>query len=161
MKILHTPFPAVIIGFLLSSFNQLQTDSRQVAASLDNKNSVILENSIRSQTGGTTPQQQDPDPNALILVDQQPEPINLEDIKKTIGYPELAMESRVQGTVITRVLIGIDGKYEKHIVISQGHPLLLKAVESEIKNLIFSPAQKEGKAIKYWMNIPFKFSLEN
>ncbi len=103
----------------------------------------------------------EPDVNLFIVVDQEPEPINLRDIQKEIGYPEQAREAGIQGNVVVRILVDEEGSYIKHNVLNSVHPLLEEAVVNKIEALTFEPAIKDGKEIKFWVNVPFKFELLN
>ncbi|MCX8113047.1 MAG: energy transducer TonB [Bacteroidia bacterium] len=103
--------------------------------------------------------EEEPDPSAFIAVEKEPQPVNMDEIKKRIGYPPLAKEAGIQGKVIVRVLVGKTGKYEKHIVLRSPHKLLTEAVEKELPNLEFSPGIQAGKPIKVWVTIPFDFQL--
>ncbi|RMF48824.1 MAG: hypothetical protein D6750_06995, partial [Bacteroidetes bacterium] len=69
-------------------------------------------------------EEKDPDPMAFVAVEKEPQPLNIGDIKKRIGYPPLAKEAGIQGKVIVRVLVGKTGKYERHIVIKSPHKIL-------------------------------------
>ncbi|MGQ9864510.1 MAG: energy transducer TonB [Bacteroidia bacterium] len=103
--------------------------------------------------------EEEPDPNAFIAVEKEPAPVNMDDIKKRIGYPPLAKEAGIQGKVIVRILVGKDGKYKRHIVLKSPHPALTQAVEREIKSLEFTPGIQAGKPIPVWVTIPFDFKL--
>lgn len=105
------------------------------------------------------PKQEDPDPFQFIAVEKEPQPVNLDDIKKRIGYPPAAREAGIEGTVVVRVLVDEKGNYVKHIVLQSPHPLLEKAVVKELPNLKFTPGIQAGKPIRVWVNIPFRFTL--
>src|SRR5262249_48100805 len=47
-------------------------------------------------------------------------------LKPALVYPELAQQSRIQGSVVLEVLINKDGRVEQTTVLS-GHPLLVQA----------------------------------
>jgi TonB family protein len=100
-----------------------------------------------------------PDINGFTFAEQEPEPTNMDEIRKLIGYPPEAVEQDLQGQVVVRVLVDEKGQYMKHKTIVKGHPLLAAAVEAQVDKLTFSPAIQEGKAIKFWVNIPFSFKL--
>ncbi len=102
-----------------------------------------------------------PDISALISVDEEPVPLNMADIQRTIGYPVTAREEGMQGTVVLRVLVDEGGNYLDHSVITQISPLLTEPVEREIANIKFTPAIVEGVPVKFWVNIPFRFRLLN
>lgn len=102
----------------------------------------------------------DPDPNAFVIVEQVPEPLNMEEVRALIGYPPMAMEAEIEGRVILRVLVDTSGNYKKHLVLREVHPILLKAVEKHISKLKFKPAIQDQRAIPCWTTIPFEFKLE-
>jgi protein TonB len=101
----------------------------------------------------------DPDPFQFVAVEKEPQPVNMDDIKKRIGYPPAAREAGIEGTVLVRVLVDEKGNYVKHIVLQSPHPLLQKAVEKELPSLKFTPGIQAGKPIRVWVNIPFRFAL--
>ncbi|MEO0585855.1 MAG: energy transducer TonB [Bacteroidota bacterium] len=103
--------------------------------------------------------EQEPDINQFIFAEEEPSPINMADVQKLIGYPQIARDAGIQGSVVVRVLVGKKGQYKKHKIINQVHPILSKAVEKEIGKLRFSPAIQGGKPIEFWVNIPFNFKL--
>jgi len=101
----------------------------------------------------------DPDPNAFVIVEEEPRPVNMDDIKKLIGYPAMAKEAEIEGKVIVRVLVDKTGKYKKHVVLKDPHPILTKAVEKKLSSLQFTPGIQGGQPIKVWVTIPFDFKL--
>ncbi len=103
--------------------------------------------------------QEYPDPEEFVYVDQQPSPINLSDVRASIGYPEDAVEENVEGTVLCRVLVDENGSYLRHLVLNSPASILQRAVDEKISQLKFSPATKDGKTIAYWINVPFRFKL--
>lgn len=100
-----------------------------------------------------------PDPDAEIIVDEEPEPLNRRDVLIKIGYPDAAKDRGIQGTVLLKILINKEGKYVKHILVENVHPILSEPVEKYAPELRFTPAKKDGKAIAYWVEMPFKFKL--
>lgn len=101
--------------------------------------------------------EESPDLTAFVAVEKEPQPTNIDDIKKRIGYPPRAKEAGIQGKVIVRVLVGENGRYERHVVLRSPHEVLTEAVESELPYLQFSPGIQAGKPIKVWVTIPFDF----
>ncbi|MEM8898472.1 MAG: M56 family metallopeptidase [Bacteroidota bacterium] len=101
------------------------------------------------------------DVNAYAAVDEEPFPVNMKEVQKAIGYPEAAREAKIEGNMMVRVLVNEEGKYSKHTVVKQVHPTLAEPVEAHISKLVFTPAIKDGKPIKCWINIPFNFILLN
>ncbi|MDB4285912.1 energy transducer TonB [bacterium] len=103
----------------------------------------------------------EPDINAFIFDAEEPKPRNMDDIRKMIGYPEIAKDAGIEGQVVVRVLVDKLGNYKKHKVIKKVHPILAEACEKQVPKLKFTPAIQGGKPIPFWVNIPFKFKLLN
>ena len=102
---------------------------------------------------------EEPDMNAYVAVEQEPKPLNMRDIRMSIGYPMEAREAGIEGTVVVRVLVDAEGKYVRHVVLNGAHPALEESVTNQISKLTFSPAMQEGEPVKFWVNIPFAFKL--
>ncbi|MEL6673290.1 MAG: tetratricopeptide repeat protein [Bacteroidota bacterium] len=104
-------------------------------------------------------QTEEPDINAFVYVDKEPNPTNLEAVRSTMAYPTEAIEAGAEGTVVARVLVNTKGEYIKHRMVTQIHPALVAAVEEKIENLSFSPAMIKDSAVMFWVNVPFAFKL--
>lgn len=94
-------------------------------------------------------------------VDSEPVPVNLNEVRKILTYPQLAKDAGISGTVVLRIIVDKHGNYRSHKVLNGVHPILLKAVEKEVSNLLFSPAIWQGKPVPFHVNIPFRFELKN
>lgn len=100
-----------------------------------------------------------PDINEFIYVQQEPEPLNLPDVRKRILYPATAVEDNVQGTVVARVLVDTAGHYVQHKLVRKVAPDIDAAVEEVLDELRFTPAIQDGRPVMYWLNLPFPFKL--
>jgi periplasmic protein TonB len=98
-------------------------------------------------------------PQEFVLLEKEPAPVNLDQLKGLIGYPPMAKEAEIEGKVVVRVQVDKNGQYVKHLVIKDPHPILTKAVTDKIHNLTFTPGIQAGKPIKVWVTIPFDFKL--
>lgn len=101
----------------------------------------------------------EPGINDFVFVDQEPVPQNMGAVRDSIGYPQIAADSGIQGTVIARVLVNKEGKYVKHKIISKTDSILNTSVNNYISQLSFTPAVLEGNSIAFWVNVPFIFRL--
>jgi protein TonB len=104
---------------------------------------------------------EEPDINAFIFAEEEPKPVNMDDVRRAIGYPQIARDAGIEGTVVVRVLVDEQGAYRRHKILNSVHPILQKAVEQKIGMLTFTPAIQGGKPIQFWVNIPFNFKLLN
>ncbi|MCZ2355250.1 MAG: TonB family protein [Bacteroidia bacterium] len=114
---------------------------------------------------GNTPSEiketeKEPDPNEFIAVEKEAAPVNMDDIKKAIGYPPTAKEAGISGKVILRLLVGKDGSVVKHIVIKSPHKILTEAVVPHLSSLKFTPAIQANRPVQTWVTIPFDFRLQ-
>ena len=105
------------------------------------------------------PKEEEIGPTDFVALEKEPAPVNLEEIKKLIGYPPMAKEAEIEGKVTVRVQVDKTGRYVKHVVLKDPHPLLTKAVVDKLPQLAFTPGIQAGKPIKVWVTIPFDFKL--
>jgi TonB family protein len=83
-----------------------------------------------------------------------------EIVKKTFPkYPPVAMQARVEGTVVLEATIGEDGKLHDIKVIS-GHPLLIGAATECIRNWRYRPAVLNGEIISSPATIEVRFIIQ-
>ncbi|MEM7370645.1 MAG: energy transducer TonB [Bacteroidota bacterium] len=95
----------------------------------------------------------------FIFADEEPRPVNMRKVVKLIGYPQMARDAGIEGTIVARVLVDKNGRYRDHRIINSAHPILQKAVEKHLNSLTFTPAVQGGNPIPFWVNIPFRFHL--
>lgn len=110
-----------------------------------------------------------PQPPALAKLDlpdpfeihegTMPEPTNLNEIRKLIGYPKDAASMGLEGNVFFKVLVDEQGNYLKHITLKKSHGIFERACDKHLKSIHFKPGKMGDKAVKVWVVIPFKFSL--
>ena len=89
----------------------------------------------------------------------EPVPINLDSIKRVVGYPNLAKEAQIQGDVIAYLKVDSTGAVVKHHLVYSCHPIMERAVDAQISHLRFVPGRMDGKHHAFWVNIPFKFRM--
>jgi|GEM_PF-3973062 len=93
-------------------------------------------------------------------LDAVPQPTNLGEIRKRIGYPEAAIEKNVTGKVIVRLLVNKDGTVDQAEILKSPSLILSTAVGKHIEDLTFTPGRKDGKLVKTQVMIPFQFKLD-
>ena len=94
-----------------------------------------------------------------VEVDKEPEILNMNEVQKAIGYPKQMREELVDGQVLVRILVGTSGEYLEHTIVESPHEAGTNAVSKHIPELKFTPAMKNGKPVKVWVNVPFNFKL--
>lgn len=92
-------------------------------------------------------------------VDVLPECINLEQVRSTIKYPELAIEIGKEGRVNVKVLVDTHG-YVSEIGSITGPEIFYDAVKDNVMLLKFTPGLMSNNPVKVWVNVPFNFKLK-
>lgn len=74
------------------------------------------------------------------------------------SYPEKALQDRIRGRVVLRVIFSRTGRVENIIVISGLPELTERAIEAA-KRITFVPATKDGQYVSMWMQLEYNFNL--
>lgn len=73
-------------------------------------------------------------------------------------YPPLAVQARIQGTVVLQAVIGKDGKVHELQLVS-GHPLLAPAAMEAVKQWRYRPYLLNGEPVEVDTQINVNFTL--
>lgn len=112
-----------------------------------------------TETGGTSqsPVLQGPPKDQLIEFDVPPQLVR----QVVPKYPDQARERGIEGKVLVKMLIGVDGIVKQAEVIQGGSaPELTQSALDAAKEMKFSPAQQKGRPVAVWVTVPFKFELK-
>ena len=75
-------------------------------------------------------------------------------------YPPQAVRQRMEGKVILKVLVGLDGKPEEVTVEkSSGYRVLDQAAIAAVKTWVFNAGMKGGSASRGYALVPIEFNL--
>ncbi|MEO0092456.1 MAG: TonB family protein [candidate division WOR-3 bacterium] len=75
-------------------------------------------------------------------------------------YPELARAAGIEGQVVVKALVDVDGKIiEVEILKSSGNSSLDAAALEAARQATFTPAKQRDQFVRVWVSIPFKFTL--
>jgi periplasmic protein TonB len=105
------------------------------------------------------PKSEFPPVDSFMVVDKEPQAVNLDELRDIIGYPPMAKEGGIEGKVTLRVLVDKHGNYVKHAILKDPHPILTRAVTGKIHLLKTTPGIQAGKPVPVWVNLPFNFVL--
>lgn len=100
-----------------------------------------------------------PEMDKFLLLDKEPYPLNLDELKQQIGYPKGTKENEREGKVVFKVLLDRQGRYHRHVVLSESNGVFTQAIASKIKGLRCAPGYRNGKPVWCWITIPFLFQL--
>jgi TonB family protein len=88
-------------------------------------------------------------------VDVMPIPLT----KPNLTYTEEAWKNRIQGPVVMRLLISVEGEVKQAKIITGLPDGLNEIAKREAKSLKFKPATKDGQAIECWVSYEMNFLL--
>lgn len=74
-------------------------------------------------------------------------------------YPEVARLAQVEGTVVVKVLVDVDGTVQAAELINSVHPLLNKEALKAARKCIFIPGQQREMKVPTWVAVPYSFRL--
>jgi protein TonB len=87
-------------------------------------------------------------PDKLPVVIDAPKP----------AYPDWAREAGIEGKVILRVLVGMDG-IPKQVVVASGSKALADAARDAVRRWKFSPGMVGKEPVEVWVEVPVTFRL--
>lgn len=75
-------------------------------------------------------------------------------------YPDQARKNGIQGEILTKVLVGADGRIEQVVIEkSSSYEILDNAAIEAVQTAEFKPARHENKPVRVWVMIPIRFTL--
>ncbi|MEO0072507.1 MAG: energy transducer TonB [candidate division WOR-3 bacterium] len=90
-------------------------------------------------------------------VEVKPQPVNI----PKPNYPELAKQAGIEGDVVVKALVDVDGRIiDVEIQKSSGNSSLDQAALEAARNAVFTPAKQRDQYVRVWVSIPFKFRLK-
>jgi TonB family protein len=96
-----------------------------------------------------------PGPEDYVYVEKLPEAIT------TVApeYPQVARESGMEGTVIVRALVDVDGRVVDAFVAQGDIAVLNGPAVASVRKWTFKPARAGGAPVAVWVAVPVRFSL--
>ncbi len=93
---------------------------------------------------------------ALVAVEEADSPPKIARIVKP-RYPPLALQARIGGIVVLRVLVSEKGLPAEIEIVREGRAGLTESAVSAVRNWTFQPAMKDGVAVRTWIAVPIPF----
>jgi len=75
-------------------------------------------------------------------------------------YPEIAKKAGIEGVVILKLLVDVDGRVLKAKVLKGLTPDINAAAVKAALTFVFYPAKQRDKPVKVWVSYPITFKLE-
>ena len=89
-------------------------------------------------------------------VEVKPKPIDI----PTPTYPDMARTAGIEGQAVVEALVDVDGSVaDARILKPSGNASLDQAAVDAAMRSKFSPAKQRDKAVRVWVSIPFRFTL--
>lgn len=102
----------------------------------------------------------DDDIFAFIPYDEPPEPIGgYAAIARNLRYPDIAQRAGIEGTVVVRAQIDVDGRVLQTVVIESLTGCDDAAVEA-VRRTRWRPAMQRDQPVRVWVSIPVVFQLQ-
>jgi TonB family protein len=91
-------------------------------------------------------------------VEVKPQPKNI----PVPTYPEMARAAGIEGQAVVEALVDVDGTVaDARILKPSGNSSLDQAAVDAAMRATFSPARQRDKAVRVWVSIPFRFTLND
>jgi protein TonB len=98
-------------------------------------------------------------PQAPVLVEAKPDPRFASALQPP--YPSAMARQEIEGKVVVRVLIGVDGRVKAVEPVSATDPAFHEATAAQaLRRWRFRPATKDGVAVESWRTMTVRFQLE-
>ena len=100
---------------------------------------------------------------AVFTADQVDRPVALDSAKAlVIPYPPSLFAAHTRGTVVAEFIVDSMGQVERNSfgIVASTHPLFADAVRTAVLAASFTPAMKQGKAVRQLVHQPFDFTDE-
>lgn len=102
-----------------------------------------------------------PDSTEFIVYEKEARPLNFSEIHRRIGYPEIPADAEISsGKVVVRILLDQYGNYVRHHLVKGGLPEVTENIEALIPDLMWLPAEKDGRPAASWVTIPFNICFK-
>lgn len=99
----------------------------------------------------------------FVPYDEPPLPIGgMAAIRQRIKYPELALKSGLEGTVVLGVLVDENGNVMKTEILQDSglNVGFEKAAEEAVMAVKWKPAMQRDRKVRVWVSIPIHFRLQ-
>lgn len=104
--------------------------------------------------------EEEPDPNEFQPVEVEPG-VDLGKLQGLVVYPEMAKRVGIEGRVIVKVLVNIDGSIRKTLIEYSDNSYLDQAALDAIKSYgNFTPAIQNNAPVMCWLSVPLRFQLK-
>lgn len=91
----------------------------------------------------------------LADLTRQPRPIS----QRSPTYPPELQRARVEGTVVLRFVVGVDGTTSRITVERSDNSAFEEPAIRAVRTWRFEPGEKDGQAVAAWVRIPIPFSV--
>lgn len=98
-------------------------------------------------------------PPDFVPYDKAPQAVNLNQIQKSVTYPEIALKLRIEGDVWLKMWVDKKGDVRKVILVKSLYPPLDSIAIEAYKKLKFTPAMQRDIPVDVWVSMPFRWRI--
>jgi len=98
-------------------------------------------------------------PPDFVAYDKAPQPLNLEEIQRSVVYPEIALKLKIEGDVWLKIWVDKKGDVRKVVLVKSLYPPLDSIAIDAYKRLKFSPAMQRDIPVDVWVSMPFRWRI--
>lgn len=91
---------------------------------------------------------------------ERPAQVDLAELQSKIVYPQIALDSKIEGRVVVSVTILGNGKPSSVKIVESSSKILEKAAMDAVMKTNFIPAIQNGKPVKSKLTIPIQFTIK-
>lgn len=106
------------------------------------------------------PEEEEDVDEIFVAVEEMPEIIGgVAHLQSLVEYPEIARKAQMEGTVVVRVVVNLDGSPSNPEVLRSAGAALDKAAVEAVMKLEFTPGRQRNRPVRTLMAIPVRFQL--
>lgn len=90
-------------------------------------------------------------------IDEMPKPTNLMEVATEMSNTKKRLDIKGEGKAIVRILVDKRGKVAEYEWVKRINTEMDALVDDNVTKMKFSPGVHEGKKVKVWVTLPFKF----
>jgi len=140
--------------------NKTKPEPPEVAISADNPDEGVITISpadLQENIIPTNPVGPDIEIVPYYRVEIKPQPVSM----PTPEYPPLAKKAGIEGKVVVKMLIDIDGKViDTQVLKSSGSEILDESAISAARKSLFTPARQRDRFVRVWVIRAIEFKLK-
>ena len=97
-----------------------------------------------------------PPPDVFTYYEEMPKVVH----KVAPEYPELPRGAGMEGTVLVRIFVSVDGRVKRAEIEGRQASVFDEAALAAVRQWVFTPAKANDRPVGVWLRIPIVFTLD-